>query len=335
MLTDRQECILKEIIEHYINTAEAIGSRTLSKCESVTCSPATIRNEMADLEEMGYIEKTHTSSGRVPSEKGYRYYVEKILSDGSNENYDFIDKIFDKDLIREDAINEAIEVISQLTNYAAVALGPDAHDSLIRKVDCIPLSDDIVVVMIVSDTGHIENKKIKLPADVSIEEMKKTVDHINEILTDTPISRIAEKLSAIDKSMIKDYMDYYDEILEAFIEAFSYFTSNNVTLSGTNNMLTLPEFHDIEKLRNIMGLLDSKKIMKIVDSNQSGLSIKIGDENNVEAMKDCTMISVSYDTGSNQKGQIAVVGPTRMDYKKVIPMLEYMAKIMSDKNNRR
>ncbi|MDD3122971.1 MAG: heat-inducible transcriptional repressor HrcA [Candidatus Izemoplasmatales bacterium] len=328
MLTERQELVLKLIVDEYVKTAEPIGSRSLSKFIDV--SPATIRNEMSDLEELGYLEKTHTSSGRVPSEKGYRYYIETIIKnlDDDTDGYFEFEHLFEnKDIERDEIIKEAVNLLSQATNCTAISLGPNAYHSKVKKVQLIPLSPTQALVLVITNFGYVESKQITISEDMEIEELVKVIDLLNELLKDTPISQVSEKLHyEIQHHQIKDLLKYRETIVESFIEAFSKFAQTKYYLTGQSNMLYQPEFNDIQKLREFITTIENNEIFKIVETDSDGVSVKIGTENSVTSMQDCTVVSSTYLTKDGEKGSISLVGPTRMEYRKVIPLIKYIAK---------
>ena len=332
MLTQRQETVLKLIIEEYIRTAEPIGSRTLSKI--LDYSPATIRNEMADLEDLGYIEKTHTSSGRVPSDKGYHYYIDQIIASDElyNESFDVIDDLFENaNIKREEAIKQAMNLLSQLTNYTTIALGNNAYGSKVKKIELIPLFETTCVLLVVTNYGHVESKQISVPEHTSLEDMKRVIEIFNEILYDVPISQVSEKLHyEINTDRIKDIMAYNQTIIETFLEAFTKFTQSKFYLSGRNKVLYQPEFSDVDRVRELLTFFEQNDIFKLVENTQEqGVSVRIGKENHIQAMRDCTVISVPYQLNETDSGTIAIVGPTRMEYQKVIPLVKYLASHMS------
>lgn len=332
MLTQRQQMVLKLIIEEYIKTAEPIGSRTLSKM--LDFSPATIRNEMADLEDLGFIEKTHTSSGRVPSDKGYHYYIETILQDENNFNGSFnvIDELFENsDMQRDEAIKQAMNLLSQLTNYTTIALGNNAYGSKVKKIELIPLYESTCILLVVTNYGHVESKQITIPENTSIDDMKRVIEIFNEILYDCPISQVSEKLHyEINTTRIKDLMAYNQTIIDTFLEAFTKFTQSKFYLSGKNKMLYQPEFNDVQRVRELLTFFEQNDIFKLVENTQTqGISVRIGKENQIKAMRDCTVISVPYQLNEKDSGTIAIVGPTRMEYQKVIPLVKYLASHMS------
>lgn len=332
MLTTRQELVLKLIVEEYIKTAEPVGSRTLSKV--LDFSPATLRNEMADLEDLGYLEKTHTSSGRVPSDKGYHYYIEKLLNDsnGKLEGYKVIDEIFEQGNVRRDeAIRQAMNLLSQLTNYTTVALGPSAYGSNVKKIELVPLYDNVCMILVITNRGHVESKQIIIPDNTDMEEMKRVIEIFNEVLYDCPISKVSEKLHyEISQERIKEIMIYNQTIIDTFLEAFTKFTQSKYYLSGQNNMLYQPEFSNVERVRELLQFFEKNDIFRLVENTQKqGLTVRIGKENAVSAMRDCTVITVPYDLNDKESGTIAIVGPTRMEYKRVIPLIKYLAMHMS------
>ena len=331
MLNERQELVLKLIVEEYVRTAEPVGSRSLSKFMDV--SPATIRNEMSDLEDLGFLEKTHTSSGRIPSEKGYRYYIETIIKNASEESETFseFDSLFEnKDLAREDLIKEAIDLLSQATNCTAIALGPNAFNSRVKKVQLIPLTTTTALIMVITNLGHVESKQIKISEDMEPAELVKVIDLLNELLVDTPISKVSEKLHyEIQRQHVKELLKYRETIVDSFIEAFSKFAQTRYYLTGQSNMLYQPEFNDIAKLREFINTIENNEIFKLVETNADGVSVKIGTENMVTSMQDCTVVSANYETEEGEKGTISVVGPTRMEYRKVIPLIRYIVKHIS------
>jgi heat-inducible transcriptional repressor len=331
MLTDRQKRVLKLIVETFVKTAEPVGSRSLSKL--LAYSPATIRNEMADLEEEGYLEKTHSSSGRVPSEKGYHYYVETLMQEGSETEIDMtlIDDLFDKDMARDEMIERAIQLLSQLTNYTSIALGPDSGSSRIQKIELVPLSGNMSVLLVITNLGHVESKNISLPPSTDMDELSHIMRILNDILYNVPISQVSQKLRYdINQKKIKELLAYNKEIIDAFLDAFTRFTQSKFYLSGQSNMLYQPEFKDLDRVRELMNFFEKNDILKLIEHSESnGMTVRIGRENQISAMQDCSVIMVPYEVDEGDKGTIAVVGPTRMEYRKVIPLLQYIAQHLS------
>ena len=332
MLSKRQEIILKLIVDEFVKTADPVGSRKLSDLLNV--SSATIRNEMASLEDLGFLEKTHTSSGRIPSDKGYHYYIEKLLTNDQDyeESFNVIDELFsNKEMKRDEAIKQAMNLLSQLTNYTTIALGPSAYGSRVKKIELVPLYENVSVLLVITNRGHVESKQITIPENTDIEEMKRVIEIFNDILFDCPIAKVSEKLHyEINEHNIKEILIYNSTIIDTFLEAFTKFTQSKYYLSGQSNMLYQPEFSDVARVRELLSFFEKNDIFKLVeDTTRTGITVKIGKENAVSAMRDCTVITVPYGFGDNSRGTIAVVGPTRMEYQRVIPLIKYLAKHMS------
>ena len=299
--------------------------------EHLPYSPATIRNDMADLEELGYLEKTHSSSGRVPSEKGYRFYVDYIQKNQKINTNDFppLKEIFKKkDIEREEAIKEAVKVLSEITNYTSIVLGPNASNSRVKKFEFVPLSEKNAVLVLITDRGHVESKNLVIQDGINIKEVEKVIHLMNETLVNCLVSEIPEKLNYEIKPYFKQFMSYYEKLIDAILDAFSALASDKYYLSGRHNIFYQPEFQDVNKIHQLMLALEDKQILKIIQANESGLQVRIGNENHIDAMRNCTVITVPYRISQEEYGTIAVVGPTRMEYS-VIPLLEYIAKNIS------
>ena len=332
MLSERQKLVLIAIIEEYVKTNEPVGSFVLSKRPELNFSTATLRNEMAQLEEMGFLEKTHTSSGRIPSEKGYRFYVETIMrkSNEKDANFPMIDEIFERpNVTREEAITESMEIVTELTNYATIALGKTSYNSRIKKLEFVSLKENYAVILMVTDQGHVESKRIMVPAGISIREIERTISILDEVLHNCLLSDIQNQLlDDITNDEIRDYINYHSDLVDAFVNAFTEMVSDKYHISGKYNILSQPEFQDVGKVREFLNAIEKKDILRIVKSDSMGISIKIGQENELKVMQVCSVITVPYETNSGSVGAITVFGPTRMEYDKVIPLLEYIAQNM-------
>lgn len=331
MLSERQLKILNWIVEEYVKTAEPVGSKSLSGLPDFQYSSATIRNDMAVLEEQGYLLKTHTSSGRIPSVKGYKLYVSGVLNNKSEEKeFPMIDEIFRRNEIsKEDAIKESMSLVSQLTNYASIALGSSSYNAKIKNLQIVKLSDCSAVMVMVTDQGYVESKKIIIPEAINFKDIEKVIKLLNNTLHDCPISEIDSKLKDIQSfDDIQRSIEYYDELVGVFIRAVSEMVKDKYFVSGQTNMLNFPEFQDVDKIKEIFNVMNERDIFKLVSINNNDITVSIGQENQIKAMEDCTVISVPYDNGNGQRGAIAVIGPTRMEYQKIIPLLDYIAKYL-------
>ncbi len=323
MLTDRQNKVLKLIVDKYIKEAKPVGSKVISK--TLKCSSATIRNEMAALEDAGLLEKTHTSSGRVPSEMGYRYYVDNLmeLKKMNAEDMLKLQIVFrNQQLALSDVITKSLQVISDMTNYTTVVLGSTSHENLLKQIEVVPIDDVSMIVIIVTDRGHVEHKSIKLQ-DVSLEEVKKTVGLINNLISGTPIDEVSKKLEYEIKPIIGNYVKQHEQLYNAFYHVFNDFTNHDVNVVGRNKILEQPEFStNIEKIKNVFNKLESKELLQsIEDDGDNNIKVYIGKENNID--EDVTVIKTKFKNG-NEEGTIAIIGPKRMEYDRVVSMLEYM-----------
>ena len=328
MLTKRQENILKLIVEHYVKLAKPISSNSI--CKKLKCSSATVRNEMASLEEAGLLEKTHTSSGRIPSEEGYRYYVDNLmeLKKMNAEDMLKLQIIFhNSQLPLADCITKSLQVISDMTSYATIILGSSSHDNLLKQIEVVPMSDTSMIVLIVTDKGHVEHKEIKLE-DVSLEDVKKTVGLINNLIIGTPIDEISTKLEYEIKPIIGRYVNQHERLYNAFYNVFTDFTSNDVSVVGRNKFLEQPEFSSVDKIKNIFDKLDNEEVLREIEQdNDNNIKIYIGSENNID--EDVTVIKTRFKNG-NEEGTLAIVGPKRMDYERVVAMLEFIKDKIED-----
>ncbi|HAX72869.1 MAG TPA: heat-inducible transcription repressor HrcA [Firmicutes bacterium] len=337
MLTERQVIVLKAIVEEYIKTAQPVGSRVLSKKEDLKFSSATIRNEMADLEDLGYIEKTHTSSGRVPSQQGYRYYVDQIVNadpvESSAELSMFQNLISDKKFERESTIKEAVQLLSSLTNYTSILLGPTRDFNRVKKIQLVPISEKQAVFVLITDQGHVENRTITLPSNVDMNQLEHIMKTLDELIVGEYISEIEGKLTESFENQLQEYMNYKDDIMYTVLQMLSNSVNQSqYILSGKSNLLKQPEFNDLETAYRLFNMIEADEIVKVIehDENTHQLTVRIGQENEIKAMENCTLISVPYKIGEHEFGKIALLGPTRMEYRKIIPLLEYVAKLMSD-----
>lgn len=323
MLSARQKELLKLIVEDYIKTARPISSNSL--CKILNCSSATIRNEMALLEEISLIEKTHISSGRIPSEKGYRYYVDNIMKpkELTGEDVLKLQQVFqNKSLVLTDAISKSMEIISEITNYTAVILGSTSADNRLTKVEVVPVSDNQLVAIVITDKGHVQHKNIMLQESVALEEVKQTVDLINKLVVGVPIDEVSITLEYQVKPIIANYVKQHEVLYNAFYNAFSDFANaSNVQMSGKKNILMQPEFDNTEKIKQILDKFDDKKIINSIKEDDNGINIYIGSENDID--EDLTVVKTKYNN-NGEEGTIALIGPKRMEYDHVVTLLNYI-----------
>lgn len=325
MINKRQEELLKLIVEEYIKSARPIGSKSL--CEKLNCSSATIRNEMSYLENLELLEKTHTSSGRIPSEKGYRYYVDNIMrpKELTGEDVLKLQTIFsNKSLVLSDAIIKSMEIISELTNYTSIVLGKSSNENKISKIEVIPLNDTDLVAIIVTDKGYVEHRNLRIEEKISLLEIKQTVDLINKFIIGTPIDEVSMKLEIEVKPKIADSIKQQKAIYDALYNVFNDFKEETeIKVTKPSNILNAPEFNDTEKIKKILNKFEDKEFIKNISKqeNENGINIYIGSENEFD--DDITVIKTNY-TLNGEEGTIALIGPKRMEYDRVTTLLEYI-----------
>ena len=273
MLDDRKKELLKEIVENYVKTIKPVGSKSL--CKKLKCSSATIRNEMAILESMGYIEKNHISSGRIPSEKGYKYYVDNLMKpkDLTGEDMLKLQTIVNNNSLQvSDAVHKCMEIISNITNYTSIVLGKSSFDNLLQQINIVPLGSNKVVAIVTTNQGVVENKQFILPDDTNIAELIKTSEIINKMLVGTPINEVSEKLEFEIKPIIAKQIQNYQAVYNIFYNAFSDFIDNNTNIhvSGRVNLLKEPEYENSEAVKRIADKLEDESftnMLKDIDDN--------------------------------------------------------------------
>lgn len=323
MLNKRQSELLKLIVEDYVKTARPVSSKSL--CDILDCSSATIRNEMSYLEENGLLEKTHISSGRIPSEKGYRYYVDNIMEPKELTGEDMLrlQSIFqNQSLMLDDTILQSMEIISELTSYTAVVLGNSSKENRVSKVEVVPINDYNLIALVITDKGHVESRNIIVNERISVDEIRQTVDLINKLIVGTPIDEVSEKLEYEVKPIIGKYAKQHEALYNAFYNAFSDFASNsNVKMKGTNNILMQPEFNDADRIREILNKFENKEMINSIKEEDNGINIYIGSENDFD--DDVTIIKTKYSV-NGEEGTIALIGPKRMEYDRVTTLLKFI-----------
>ena len=331
---DRQKELLKEIVETYIKNVRPVGSKGL--CKKFKLSSATIRNEMAALENLGYLEKNHISSGRIPSEKGYRYYVENLMrpKELNGEEMLKLQTIFqNQELEVSDTISKCMEIISDITNYTSVILGKNSKENTLQQVTIVPVEDNQVVALVCTNKGIVENKKFKIPNNIFVEELIKTSEIINKMLVGTPIDEVSSRLEYEIKPVISKKIKQYEKVYEIFYDAFNDFTKNsaNVVFTGKSNILKQPEYEDVNEIKRIISKFDDESLVRKIEENGDGVKVYIGDE--TEFDPNVTVIKSHYNI-NGEEGTIAIVGPKRMEYDKVVGLLEFINKELDKLNSK-
>jgi len=335
MLNERKRKVLQAIIEEYINTAEPVSSNAIIEKYDLNCSSATIRNEMSDLEKKGFLDKVHTSSGRIPSAKGYRFYVDELMQDDriSLEEIKYIsDKLETKVHEIEDLTKITATTISEITHYTTVTIGPRATEQIIEEIKFVLLSNRMILAIIITETGMVKETIIKFDEDVN-EKQVGTLNYIfNNKLKGEPIEKIDKPLEEFLVEEMTDSVKVIKPILTQIKKVL--FEDNKIYLEGAKRELDLPEFNSLEVAKNFMSILDTKELMS--DMLNSGfaedINIYIGEENEQDELKDFSVVTFKHRVGNQDMGTIGIIGPKRMDYSKVISVMKYInRKLNGDK----
>ena len=334
-MDERKKKVLQAIVEEYVNTAEPVSSNLLTqKDELNNYSSATIRNEMADLEKSGYLEKTHTSSGRIPSEKGYRYYVDELLRD-DNISIEEIKYISEKLETKVNEIEELTKIttstLSEITHYTTVAIGPGADTQTIEEIKFVKLGQRMLMAVILTNSGMVKETIIKFDEDISDKQIETINYMFNKKLKGQPLEIIDVPL---EKYLINE-MKYSVKVIKPIIEQIKKVISKDrqIYLEGANKSFDLPEFNSLAVAKNFVNIIDEKELM--TDILNSGfakdINVYIGDENEKEELKDFSVITFKHKVGDKDMGTIGIIGPKRMDYSKVISVMKYINKKLKDK----
>lgn len=329
----RKIMILEAIINDYINTGEPVGSRTIAKKYDLGVGPATIRNEMSDLEEMGLLEQPHTSAGRVPSSKGYRLYVDNLMKKSKlsiEEELQIKQYLINSAMLEVDKIvKQASTLLSELTNLTCVVQTPSVRQSSIKSVQLIKVDEHNLVTAIITSGGVIKNHRLKLqkiPLDTEILIIN---DVINKRLYGLTIEEINLEVINHLKADLGDYDDLFNAIVPVLYDTLKEENSSEVFMEGTTNIFNYPEYNDIDNAKEILNLLyDKDCVVKLIAPN-GDMTIKIGDENYLPEAKNCSVISAEYSIGDGPIGTIGLIGPRRINYSKVIAI---MAQVMKELN---
>ena len=338
-LDERKKKVLQAIVEEYIKTAEPVSSGSITKGHGLDYSSATIRNDMAQLESIGFLDKPHTSAGRVPSAEGYRYYVNELLKE-DNLTLEEIKYIQNKLKIKvneiEDLTKVATTTLSEITHYTTVAVGPKADKQIIEEIKFVSLGQRMLMVVIVTDTGLVKETIIKFDEDIT----ESQVDTLNNLFN----TRLRGKpLSKIDKPMaeyIFSEVHYSIGIMKAIIEQINRIVeeeNNNIFLEGAKKSFDLPEFKSMKVAKNFVNLLDAKdEMVEIFNSGDAeDINVFIGDDDENSNLKDFSIITFKHTIGDKDLGTIGIIGPKRMDYAKVISVMKYISKKLNEDNNKK
>ena len=333
-MDERKFRILQAIIDDYILTAVPVGSRTISRKYEKGLSSATIRNEMSDLEELGYLDQPHVSAGRIPSAKAYRLYVDQLLRSGqlhSDSEEEVRTHFAGRARQMEDVIDQAAQVLSDLTNYTAVVLPPTGRQPVLRTVQLVPVSIDSALVVIVTDSGVVRDTVVPVPPQIDPDTLYTVSRALTEQLRGCTLEEASKRMPVLIRQMRAN---------EALLESISrYFNGSggqqrrtHVAVGGASNMLSYPEYNDMEKARGFLSLIETRDRLASIIRQQGDVTftVRICPETGVPEMSDCSIVTATYTTRAGRQGTIGVIGPTRMQYSRVLSVLGTMGQQLSE-----
>ncbi len=334
-LDERKYRILQAIIDDYIMTAMPVGSRTISRKAGVGFSPATIRNEMSDLEELGYLAQPHTSAGRVPSYKAYRLYVDHLMQAAkltSDERERMHEHLVSRSKQVESVIRSAASVLSDATRYTSVIVAPKLGTLRIRHVQMVPVAERTALMIIVTSAGIVKDALIRVPEGLDADDLYGISRLLTERLADQPLEGVRQAFAELlrgaeeGRRLLGEALQVIERKLEAGGDA------SDVIVGGSANLLEYPEYSDVSKARSFLSVLESKETLrKLVGRDGSmEITIRIGPENQVPELNDCSIVTASYRVGDRSTGTLGIIGPTRMNYNRVISVLDFMGRALSD-----
>ena len=330
MLTERKKRILQMIVDYYVATAEPVGSRTIARNFALGISPATIRNEMSDLEALGYLEQPHTSAGRIPSSKGYRLYVDSLGEpDLINENEQIlIEQWYKSRLLQMDEIFQlTAKILSRMTNNLSVVTAYQENHIKFNYIKFLPLDSQRAILLLVTEDGVVENRIVKLPEGVAFSDLDSVAQRITTKLAGIPLQDIQQQ------SIRETYRDIvFDEglhqgLLDLVKQIHEQRHEGKVYLGGTTQMLKNPEFNSVNRVRELLQIVEERRLLKDIlnSSNENfGIQISIGAENKFSGIQDCSVVRATYNINGQFAGTLAVLGPTRMEYAKIIAVMNFL-----------
>ena len=334
-MDERKRKILRAIVQDYIATAEPIGSRTIARKFDLGVSPATIRNEMADLEDMGFIEQPHTSSGRVPSDAGYRYFVDCLLDPQtiSDEQKEIIEREGAKRIHEiQEVISHTSRLLSELTNLTSIVLGPHKGKSTFGKIHFLPYQPGQVIMVIVKENGTVENHIIDIGENLTAEELQQVAGVFNQKMRGYSLGQVKRSMLHEIYNELSKQRQLIDNTLEMLREILNdKEEEERIYLGGTLNMLNQPEFRDLGKVKTLFKVFEENgSLKKLLQPYQDGLNVTIGGENTLKEFKGCSVISATYKVRGLTIGAVGVLGPTRMDYGKAIAIVDFMTRSLTE-----
>ncbi len=334
-LDARKLNILQAIINDYIITAEPVGSRTVAKKYGLGVSSATIRNEMSDLEEMGYLEQPHTSAGRVPSDKAYRLYVDKLMQVKSLDDQEakYIKEIYKNKIMQlEQIIFHTAKVLSDITNYTSIALAPQLSKVTVQHIQLVPVDKNLALLVVVTSSGILKDTLIRIPEGIDKGFLNKVSNILNEKYEGKTFSEIDLKELSTVREAFAENKKFFNYLVDTLTSSFHESQEKEVFLGGTTNILKLPEYQDILRARTFLDLMEEKDLLYhiLASSQNDGVKVSIGTENPHKDLRDYSIVTATYSLGDRVLGTIGIIGPTRMEYSRAVSVMDYMGKALSN-----
>ena len=336
-LDDRKRIILQAIIRNYLETGEPVGSRTISKYTDLNLSSATIRNEMSDLEEMGYIIQPHTSAGRIPSDKGYRFYVDTMMATREQEVNEMKDMLLERQDKLENLLKQVVKTLAQNTQYATMISAPQVHHNKVKFIQLSRVDAGQILAVIVAEGNVIKNTMLQVEEDLDDATLLKLNILLNTHLNGLSIDEINLAMISAMKQQAGGHSGIVSGVIDAVAEAIRSDEDLKIYTSGTNNILKYPELTDNrEKASELINVFEEKKALgelvqdSLSEESGTGIQVYIGNETPVQSMKDCSVVTATYELGEGMRGTIGIIGPKRMDYDKVIGTLKTLTTQLDD-----
>lgn len=327
-LDERKTKILNAIIRNYLETGEPVGSRTISKYTDLNLSSATIRNEMSDLEEMGYILQPHTSAGRIPSDKGYRFYVDHLMEEKNREVSEMKEFVIEHTEKMEQVLKQVAKLLANNTNYATLITAPQYHHNKLKFIQLSNVDDSHILAVVVLEGNLVKNKMLTIPEPMNNEDMLKLNMLLNTHLNGLSVEQINLGTIAVLKEKAGIHSQLVSDVLDAVAEAIGEDEDLEIYTSGTTNILKYPELSDSRRAGELLSTFEEKQQLvslvtdRLEPEDSTGIQVYIGDEAPIQTMKDCSVVTATYELGEGVKGTIGIVGPKRMDYEKVMDNLK-------------
>ena len=327
-LDDRKTRILNAIIKNYMETGEPVGSRTISKYTDLNLSSATIRNEMADLEELGYIVQPHTSAGRIPSDKGYRFYVDHLMEEKNEEISDMKNFVIEHTEKMEQVLQQVAKILANNTNYATMVSAPSYHKNKVKFIQLSNVDENQILAVIVTEGNIVKNKIISVSESIDNETMLKLNFLLNANLNGLALQEINLQTISKLKEQAGIHSDIISDVLDTIAETMGAEDDIRIYTSGATNFFKYPELSDSEKASELISTFEEKQQLaglvteNLLDEENTGIQVYIGNESPIQTMKDCSVVTATYELGEGVRGTIGIVGPKRMDYEKVMNNLK-------------